>query len=230
MRGGESLAVATTAGERQTIALSDGSIVSASGLTRLSATLSEDARSIVLEQGEAFFEVAKDVSRPFIVKAGDTAVTAVGTAFNVRRARERVVVAVAEGRVRIEATGPPPSTNAAPEPVRRIVRLAQLNAGQQLALGPNELEPRIAAIDVHSVGGWREGKLQYLNEPLEIIVADLARYSARHIRIADAEVGALRVTGTVFETNVDAWLESLEGTFPVQVTHRSDGAVELEAR
>lgn len=233
LRGGDLLTVETAAGVRQTITLSDGSVVNAGALTRLNVALSNEKRSIVLERGEAFFEVAKDASRPFIVKAGDTAVTAVGTAFNVRRARERVVVAVAEGRVRIETTEPQSSADAGPTAVshRRTGRLeAQLRAGQQLALGPEEIEPRIAAIDAGAVGGWREGRLQYLNEPLENVIADLARYSAREIHIADAHVGALRVTATVFETNVDDWLESLETSFPLQITQRSDGVIELQAR
>ncbi|MGH8185898.1 MAG: FecR family protein, partial [Steroidobacteraceae bacterium] len=112
LRASEPVVLETVAGERQQITLPDDSRIDASGHTRLSATLSDGARSIILEQGEAFFEVAKDSSRPFTVKAGDTAITAVGTAFNVRRARERVVVAVAEGQVRVEAPSPPASATA----------------------------------------------------------------------------------------------------------------------
>jgi transmembrane sensor len=215
-------AVNTTVGETRTLPLPDGSIVAISGDTVLTANFGSLSRDVRLEQGEAFFHVAKDTARPFTVRAGHTAVTAIGTAFNVRKAGDRIVVAVSEGSVRVAT----PDSRAS-----RVVSAApaaQLKAGQQLSLEPASRTPQVAPVDANSVAGWRQGRLQYLNEPLELVVADLARYSTRNIRIADAEVANMRVTGIVFEQNIDGWLASLQATFPVQVLRDASGGVTLK--
>jgi transmembrane sensor len=56
----------------------------------------------LLKQGEAFFEVAKDPNRPFVVSAGSKRVVAVGTKFSVRRDADSVGVVVTEGKVRVD--------------------------------------------------------------------------------------------------------------------------------
>lgn len=63
------------------------------------------------------------------------------------------------------------------------------------------------------------------------MVADLARrYSSRRIVIDDPQLASLRITGVVSEQNIDAWLSSLEATFPVRVRTRADGTVEIANR
>jgi ferric-dicitrate binding protein FerR (iron transport regulator) len=62
------------------------------------------------------------------------------------------------------------------------------------------------------------------------VIADIGRYSSREIRIASPKVGELRVTGIVFQQNIDGWLASLEATFPVRVVPEADGAVTLQSR
>jgi len=58
-----------------------------------------------LESGEAFFEVAKHAEWPFVVTAGDRDVTALGTAFLVRRDRARIAVTLVEGQVAVSRVG-----------------------------------------------------------------------------------------------------------------------------
>lgn len=231
LQGGARITVHTQVGETRSITLPDGSVLSASGDTSLVATLLKHSRTVTLERGETFFHVAKDRTRPFIVRAGRMTVTAVGTAFDVRRTRGAVVVAVAEGVVRV-ATHPLPdrsgSTHPSPTPSEPLT--SQLRAGQLLSVEPSGAPAEITAVDPTSVAGWREGRLQYMNEPLEVIVADLARYSDRRILITDPHVAGLRVTGVVFEQNVDGWLSSLEATFPIRVIRSPDGGVTIESR
>lgn len=71
--------------------------------------------------------------------------------------------------------------------------------------------------------------MQYENEPLASVVADRSRYSRRGIEIGDAEVGALRLTATVFKDQDEAWLESLQAALPVRAIEQPDGTVRLEA-
>jgi transmembrane sensor len=205
--------VETAAGGTQKVTLADGSAIDVSGKSALRATLTRHARDITLERGEAFFRVAKDPARPFTVRAGATVITAVGTAFNVRRSGERVVVAVAEGVVRI--AGPS--------------QTAQLQAGEQLSTERPGAALEKAPIDAASVAGWRDGRLRYLNEPLGSVVADVGRYTARDIEIADPALGELRITGTVLEHNLDGWLQSLEEAFPVVIAKNADGSITIAA-
>src|SRR5260221_10098623 len=95
----------TVVGGLQTVPLSDGSQVTLNTQTGIRIAMTETERRVDLEQGEAFFEVAKDPNRPFVVKAGDRRVIAVGTKFSVLRDGETFRVVVTEGQVRVERDG-----------------------------------------------------------------------------------------------------------------------------
>lgn len=234
LQGGSRITVETAIGRTRTVTLPDNSIVFAGADTALTVTLLRHSRSVVLGRGEAFFHIAKDRARPFTVRAGNTTVTALGTAFDVRRTPAGVVVAVAEGTVQVAASTRAEEAGPA-HPGRRVGKtgataISQLKAGQHLSIGTSGAMSRIASVDSSSVAGWREGRLQYFDEPLELAVADLSRYSTRRIVIDDPSVADLRVTGIVFERNIDAWLVGLETTFPVRVVNRADGTVSIESR
>jgi transmembrane sensor len=211
--------IETRPGGTQKVVLADGSAIDVSGRSTLRATLTRSARRITLDDGEAFFRVAKDARRPFTVQAGATVVTAIGTAFNVRCAGERVVVAVAEGSVRISTPGK-----------AEMVQSAELNAGEQAIAKHAGAPLDTVAVDARAVAGWREGRLQYLDEPLASIAADVGRYTARHIEVTDPALRELRVTGTVLEGNLEGWLLSLEEAFPLTVDHRANGSIRISPR
>jgi transmembrane sensor len=211
--------VETQAGENRDVSLDDGSTVSVGARSVLWATLSRDAREVTLERGEAFFRVAKDPARPFTVKIGNTTVAAVGTAFNIRRAGERVVVAVADGVVKVDAPAPQGAS-----PSR-----APLGVGQQLSINTTDGSSSMQVVDAGAIAAWRDGLLQYRDEPLPSVIADVTRYSEYDIVIADPAVAELRVTGTVFANDVESWLQSLEAALPVRAIRAPDGAVRLES-
>lgn len=223
LSGESRLTVNTAVGEKYALRLSDGSVLDAGGDTAIVVRFGSRSREVRLERGEAFFHVAKDAARPFTVQAGHATVTAVGTAFNVRKSQERVVVAVSEGAVRVITPTPSAGSGDTSSPPGR------LEAGQQLSVESAGKTLEVSPVDTASVAGWRQGRLQYLNEPLETVVADLARYSTRDIRIDDAGVAGLRVTGIVFEQNIDGWLASLQATFPVAVIRGQNGQVTLKS-
>lgn len=219
----------TKTGETRKVTLADGSTVSVGGASSLSVRLTPHARTVSLGRGEAFFEVAQNTQRPFTVHAGATSVTAVGTAFNVRRAGKRVVVAVTEGVVNVDTSTLASPADAPADLGSAVIRSARLSAGQQLSVDPAHALSVAVSVDTTAVAGWCDGRLQYLNEPLENIVSDIRRYAARDIEIADPRIAELQVTGTVFEQNLDVWLMSLETMFPVRIVREPDGKVRLEA-
>jgi transmembrane sensor len=214
-----SVVVATQVGETRSLSLPDGSTVAIGGDSSIEARFAERSREVALEHGEAFFHVAKDAVRPFVVHAGGTSITAIGTAFNVRRTESGVTVAVAEGSVRVTSPDGESITVAAG-------LQARVEARPVRSADRTDLQPVNAA----SIAGWRDGRLQYMDEPLGTVIGDIARYSSRRIVIEDAQVRQLRITGIVFQHNVDGWLASLQATLPVQILKGEDGTVRIESR
>src|ERR1700722_8480582 len=108
----------TAVGGLEAVPLAGGSHIALNSGSEVEVTVTAKERRVELNHGEAFFEVAKDPSRPFVVRAGNARVIAVGTQFSVRRDGEDVEVVVIEGRVRVErdaefSKGSPPTLLAA---------------------------------------------------------------------------------------------------------------------
>lgn len=92
----------TAEGEVRTFPLRDGTSITLNSNSAVAVIYSAHAREVSLVRGEAFFDVAHDASRPFRVYAGQRALQAVGTAFNVRLMNpEQFVLTVTAGRVKL---------------------------------------------------------------------------------------------------------------------------------
>jgi transmembrane sensor len=207
--------IETAVGENRSVTLADGSSVALGGHTRLSFSLRANVREIMLEDGEAFFAVAKDPSRPFQVHAGNATVTAVGTEFDVRRSDDRVTVAVLEGRVMVQPMAPlmPVSWLPASRPVGQAAALA---AGERTTVNRNGVESTSALANAQSVIEWKDGQLAFEGESLRYVVQDVNRYAPKPIVIADEKTAALRITGTISHGNVLGWVKSLQPAFGVR--------------
>ncbi|MBL8271577.1 FecR family protein, partial [Steroidobacter sp.] len=153
--------LATAIGEQRTVPLSDGSIITLNTNSEVRVDYSKARRSVELVRGQANFEVAKDAARPFIVRAGDSEVRAVGTVFDIYKTPDKVTVTLIEGKVAV-GTG------------RAEVMLA---AGEQLSYGDGQVKEKRSQIDVPRVTAWRARKLDFLNTPLAEAVAEANRYS-----------------------------------------------------
>jgi transmembrane sensor len=197
------------------IPLSDGSRVQLGPVSTISAQLTEATRLVSLDAGEAYFDVARDPQRPFIVAAGEVRVTAIGTAFNVHKGSGHVRVTVTEGAIRVNAPG-----NAA----------AEAKAGQQVEYALAERQLSVSSTDTAVATAWRSGVLKFVDEPLRNVVADLNRYSERGIVIEDAGLEALPYTGTVFTGRIDQWLVALEDAFPLYVEDSGRARVRLKMK
>lgn len=207
---------ATAVAVDRNISLSDGSQVALGGATRLTTHFAGDRRDVDLSAGEAYFQVAHDTSRPFIVNAGAVSIRAVGTAFNVRRTGERVTIGVSQGRVRIASSeGVANGRSSTAEALEAV-------AGQQISFDPHASGLTVGAISPGRAASWREHRLEFVNEPLDAVVADINRYSTRPFVLADAKLGALVFTGTVDTRALDSWLEALPKILPLRVDSDSE--------
>ena len=194
--------IATSRGAHDSAKLADGSTVELGGKSSVSVVFSPLSRVVVAEDGEAFYRVVKDPARPFVVRAGPVTVTAVGTAFSVRRTGDSVSVVVTEGEVDVRA-------DAAASAVR-------VSAGQLVRYDRGAMT-RSDSVAAEVATSWRDGRLQFVDEPLRLVIASVNRYSPRELLISDPSIEELRFTGTVFEKGVDSWLHGVEAVFPVRV-------------
>ena len=183
--------------------------------------IADQQRRIELERGEAYFEVAREPARPFVVFAGNKRVVAVGTQFSVRREGDGITVAVTEGKVRIEATDAP-ATGGSPEVFLTAGTFAT-TSNSQVLVHDN------AAATVDQLLSWRTGYLAFENTPLDAAVAEFNRYNKLKIIIADPKLADLRIGGHFRSTNTDGFLWLLQTGFPVSV-EKDGGSVRLKAR
>jgi transmembrane sensor len=96
---GRSKAYGSGVGEVRSIVLEDGSTATIGSSSAIEVTMGDDRRALALEQGEAWFDVAHNPQRPFVVSVDDVQVRAVGTAFAVSRSDDGIDVLVSEGVV-----------------------------------------------------------------------------------------------------------------------------------
>ncbi|MBL8268796.1 FecR family protein [Steroidobacter sp.] len=221
--GAASQTMETLIGENRSVRLSDGSRVTLGGGSRLTVSMAPNSRNIRLLEGEAFFIVAKDPSRPFSVDAGAATVLAVGTEFNVRRGTDRVDVAVVEGQVMVTPDTPS-------NPVAWLRSTSEQRAPLHLAVGQRTTVDSTgqrstgALVDPNSVTAWQSGQLVFRQEPLREVVANVNRYALKPI-VLDADIGALPFTGTVLSGSAAGWVASLEAAFGLEAKEEAERIV-----
>ena len=214
----------TAVGENRLVTLTDGSTISLGGDTRVAVVMSETGRTIDLMKGEALFKVAKDVARPFKVRAGDATVVAIGTAFNVQRDSDRAIVSVTEGRVLVE-----PAADFLPvsllQEFKPNLRTVRLDAGQQTTAGSMGIAEPSQVEDPAAATAWQSGRLAFHLQPLRYVLEDVNRYAAKPIVLEGESLGALEITGTVERENISGWVGSLERAFDLQAVEEDDRIV-----
>lgn len=210
----------TGVGEQRLVRLEDGSRVRLDTQTRLKAHFSSGVRRVELDRGQAFFEVAHDAGRPFIVDAGQTDVRAIGTRFDVRRDDGRVRVTLVEGAVEVRAAEP--SNDAAPD------RSWTLKPGEQLTTGS---QPAVkTAVDVAAATSWTTGRITFHAVPLTAAIAEVNRYSKQKIELDAADVGAIPVTGVFDSGDTDAFVAAVSDLHGLRAIRQADGAIHLTAQ
>jgi transmembrane sensor len=212
----------TEIGGLQAVLMNDGSRITLNTDSRIRVAVSETERRVNLEQGEAFFDVAKDPKRPFVVNAGKQRIVAVGTAFSVRRRTENdsddVLIVVTEGAVRVEQDGvKPQATQLAAGTIARTN-----DKGTQV-----QTRPLAAAEEQLS---WRAGYLVFRETALVDAVGEFNRYNTRKMVVEDpGALGSVHVGGTFRPTNVDAFVRFLEQGFEMEAA-RTEHEIRLRKR
>jgi transmembrane sensor len=180
----------TEIGEQRVITLVDGSTITLDTDSEARVAFSKERRLVDLARGQAFFAVAKDRTRPFIVAAGGARVMAVGTAFDVRLEHDGLSVTLREGRVRIEAPeGQSPQSDTAAR-----VKAADLVPGSKLRTSQHAAW-QVAGADVTRELSWLHHQLVFDNARLDAVVAEMNRYSSTKIVLGDPALAGVQVGG-----------------------------------
>jgi transmembrane sensor len=223
---------ATPIGGIASVPLQDGSSVTLNTASEVRVELTPNERHIRLNKGEAFFEVAKDPKRPFIVQVGTKRVIAVGTKFSVRRDGDDVRVAVTEGKVEVTDTRGSSARNSRSPPSVG----GEGSGGGSLHEGEVFLTPgHIASAgdagivvedrplaEVVDDLSWRQGYLTFHETSLADAVAEFNRYNTHQIAVADSGVAAIRISGTFRAVNYRAFIQVLDAGFAIHAETNQD--------
>ena len=195
----ETVTYMTRTGEQQTVILSDGSSIYLNTATRLQTRISPLQRKIILDAGEASFDVHHEWLRSFSVQAGNLTIHDIGTRFNVRLQNDAVSVAVLQGAVEINGE--------------------RMDEGYQRNYQPGVGLSHMRPIDIEQVKAWKHNRLIFRQSPLREIVTELERYHSVRFLFADPAIARETLSGTFDTNDLDLFLTSVEKILPVKVQH-----------
>jgi len=190
-------------GETKRVTLADRSHVELDARSAIAVHYDPGQRRVSLLQGEAWFEVAPDPARPFVVEASGGTVTALGTSFDVDVRNSRAHVTVAQHKVAVESSG-------------KSVIVAE---GQQTTFGAHSGPEPPSPVNAARATAWRRGKLFFDNTPLGDVVARLGRYHRGQVYVLDPNLRARRVNGVFGTLDPLAAIGEIEASLGVHATY-----------
>jgi len=198
----------TGIGEQRTIQLADGSTVELNARSKVEVRLTDRRRDVALIEGQALFRVAKDKQRPFVVRAGEAQVRAVGTEFDVYRKQIETVVTVVEGRV---------ETYPGLDGAAAIV----ISAGEQLTVVPH-IATKPTRTDTAAATAWVQKRLIFEETPLSEVAEEFNRYNRRPLAIDDAELAKLKISGVYSSIDPASLINFLRNQNSIRVIETED--------
>ncbi len=192
-------------GGRESIRLADGSQMELNTNTIAKVRINPWQRQVELVQGEAYFNVAHETARAFEVQAGSGIIRDLGTAFEVYKTKGKVLVAVEEGNVTVSTR-----------------QTKQLAAGQQIAYDGDGEFLNLAPQPIGRMTAWRQGQIVFHDQRLDAVLAEIARYHDKDIRLANTKLAALRVSGAFPVNNLDNMLASVARVLHIRMERQGD--------
>ena len=231
-----SASVATSpasSGAPRQLTLSDGTVVQLNTGGDLVEQFTAAERRVLLARGEAHFAVTKNPARPFVVRAGNVDVRAVGTAFNVHLQSAAVDVLVTEGIVQLKSAAEPTPAYApvAREPIpllspgqRAVVSLAPVSPATSVVVttaSANEISRTLA---------WQTPLLRLGGQTLAELALEFERRSGQRVILADPALATLRVGGRFRADDLAGFTHLLATTLDLEVDQAADGTLVLRKK
>ena len=197
-------------GGEYSLVLSDGTKVFINSMSRLvfPVRFSGDNREITLEEGEAYFEVAKDKSKPFIITVKGIKVEVLGTSFNIKAYSEddNLYTTLVEGKVKINLKSQPSNIH-------------YLEPDQQAVFNPTASQIVIQKVDAKQIVQWTTGKYSFTNQTLDEIMKTLSRWYDFDYQYEDETLKQIRFEGGLNKyESIEPILEIIKKTGKVNVS------------
>lgn len=213
----------TQVGEIKQVALEDGSRVHLNGASAVTVNYVDNKRLLKMDKGEAYFEVAHDKDRAFIVEVGGVLVRALGTAFNIDYTHDNVTVSVIEGTVQVGLSedvrrGKKPEET---EILASIGDKVEFKTIASLDRFSYKNAPVIPVLQKNSKPGkyplaWQKGILNLDGETLGVAVERINRQSVKQVVISDIRLNDLPIYGSFYLNNVDSFINAIEVLYPIK--------------
>ena len=203
---------------RRDVTLDDGSLVHLDVESEISVRFSNGHREITLVNGRALFEVAHDASRPFVVAAGQSHTTALGTHFQVQRESEHVLVTLTEGSVAVTGN------------VAQSTWSERLSPGEQISLSADGHVHEKRGVDTQAVTSWSRGRLVFRSTPLAEALQEVNRYGRRKVRLGDPDLAELPVDGNFIAGETDLIVSAFAAALPLRIVEADVGEIILFRR
>jgi transmembrane sensor len=201
-------------GELKTVTLNDGTRIFLAASSAVEIVYSASVRRIKLLRGSAFFEVAHEKDRPLLVDAGASEVMVLGTTFGVRVGPNDIQVTVSSGRVSIAKDRG--------DKVDSHQTIVSIDAGKHVVADLQGEILSVSEADFEVALAWLQGQLTYDGATLADVVADINRYRAKRLEIADPALSKLKVTASFRVDQADRFLASLPSAYPVSIRELPD--------
>ncbi len=224
----------TAVGSQEEFQLPDKSVIKLNTDTQVLVSYNEYQRNVVLQKGEAYFQVSDDPRRPFSVFVGQGKVVAVGTAFNIRMSDDLVRVIVTDGKVEVfpsvVETGEQetPSGDRIEATYEDRIFLTEGNSVEfDSEIKTLELiEPE----DIDHGLAWQKGMISFEGESLEAAINEINRYTSTRIVITDSQIRKIRVGGYFNPRETQTMLDACESIFGLQLTHVSEDLIHISRK
>lgn len=197
---------ATVVGRMESVRLADGTQIELNTNTKLHADVTDSSRTVMLESGEAYFDVVHDDKRPFTVYAGNRRITDIGTKFSVFHNGDDVRVTVREGKVRVDII------NQAAPVLAEAGHVVVTNGGETLIIRKN-------GSDIADDLSWRDGVLVFHQQTLAEAADQFNRYNERQI-LVEGPARKIRIGGRFKADNVDVFVLLLHRGFGLSVNEQ----------
>lgn len=193
--------------------LSDGSVVTLNKRSTITypSKFKGDKRTVALK-GEAFFNVAPDKKKPFIISVNDVQVTVVGTSFNIKSENGNTEVVVETGVVQVTRTG----------------KTITLNAGEKIVVSANDSTASKEAVSDKLYNYYRSKEFVCDETPLWKLVQVLNEAYDAKIIIGRKELNDMRITTTFYNESLEKVLDVIHLTFDITVVKKEDGQIILQ--
>jgi len=194
-------------GQIRRVLLSDKSALRLNGASQVRVVYEDNDRRAAMGQAEAAFTIMPSARRPFLISAGDRVIQMRSGEINVLRqtaqSSAKTVLTISLGTARIY-------------PNDRAAEGIEAGPGQEISWTDGQAQPDVRTVNAANAFAWESHSLAYDKAPLSDVVADLNRYVARPIRIADPALSSLRFTGVLTLEGEDVMLRKIAAALPVE--------------